>query len=265
MVHIRDVAMRHVPRYMLRGPGEVGATVKLDESDSHHLTRVMRRRVGDALELIDGHGGIWEAILSEAGPLASATLIAHRDGPPAPRVVLAVGITEAGRLDLVVEKATELGVGQIVVFSSARARRIPDADAWTRRFARFTRVAEAAARQSGRAALPQLRGVVPFHEVIEEIPHGAGLIIDPRGDLSLTQALAGPAARAQSAHLLVGPEAGFSGEELAAALDHGITAASIGFAILRTETAAIASVALALSARGAMEPRVESKEAISPT
>lgn len=265
MVHVRDVWVRHVPRYMLRVPGEVGVTVRLDESDSHHLTRVMRRRVGDALELIDGDGGIWQATLSEAGPPVSATLIARRDGPPGPGVVLAVGITEAGRQDLVVEKATELGVEQIVVFSSARARRVPDADAWSRRSARFARVTEAAARQSGRAALPQLRGVVPFGEVIEEIPHGAGLIIDPRGDLSLTQALAGPAGRAESTHLLVGPEAGFAGQELSAAVDRGIVAASIGSAILRTETAAIASVALALSARGALEPRVEPKEAVSPT
>jgi 16S rRNA (uracil1498-N3)-methyltransferase len=257
--------MRHVPRYMLREAGQAGATVHLDGPDSHHLARVVRRRRGDGVELIDGQGGIWDASVVELGPPVTLTLGTRRPGPAATPVTLAVGTTEARRVDLVVEKATELGVEQVVVMASERAGRLPADEGWERRSARLVRVAEAAARQSGRAVLPHLRGVVPFGQVIEEIPDGDGLIIDPRGDVSLTQALAGQAGRAGSTYLLVGPEAGFSGDELSAAKRHGLVAATLGSAVLRTETAAIASITLALSAWGAMEPHVEAEEAVSPT
>ncbi len=257
--------MRHVPRYMLRTPADVGSVVELDEADSHHLVRIVRRHPGDEIELIDGVGGIYLAALRETGPPARVAVIERRVGPRPSGVVLWVGLTEAARLDLVVEKATELGVDEVVVISSARARRVPDAEAWDRRAARLGRVAEAAARQSGRAALPSLRGVVPFDQVIEEIPHGEGLIIDPRGDASLAQALVGPPTRGHRTHLLVGPEAGFSHEEVSAAVAGGIPSATLGPSTLRTETAAITSVVLALAARGALMPDDEPKEATSPT
>ena len=82
------------------------------------------------------------------------------------------GLTDWARIDLVVEKAAELGVREVALMVSERAGRVPGADAWERRRARLARVAEAAARQSGQAWLPRLRGLVPFGDALAEIPPG---------------------------------------------------------------------------------------------
>jgi 16S rRNA (uracil1498-N3)-methyltransferase len=113
-------------------------------------------------------------------------------------------------------------------------------------------VAEAAARQSGQARLPSVRGLVPFPEIVAEIPTGQGYLIDPRGETSLTAALAergaGPSA------LVVGPDAGFAEVELDVARAAGMAVCSLGLAVLRSETAALVAIALALAASGHLEP-----------
>ena len=98
---------------------------------------------------------------------------------------LYLGLTDWARVDLVVEKAAELGVREVALIASERAGRLPAPDAWARRRERLLRVAVAAARQSGQAWLPRLRGLVPFGDALGEIPTGEGCLIDPRGDAAI--------------------------------------------------------------------------------
>ena len=159
---------------------------------------------------------------------------------------LYLGLTDWARVDMVVEKAAELGVREVALIASERAGRLPAPDAWARRRERLLRVAVAAARQSGQAWLPRLRGLVPFGDALGEIPTGEGCLIDPRGDAAIS-AVAGRSGRAA---LLVGPQAGFSDAEVERARDAGLAVCGLGPAILRTETAALAAVTLALDAAG---------------
>ena len=245
--------MRHTFRYLVADAPEAGAEVTLSPADSHHLARVVRRRPGDAVELIDGAGTRWAAVVVEAGEPARVRVEAASpvSAPPV-SVILYQGLIDGGRLDTVVEKAAELGVEEVAVVVTERVRRVPGADAWERRRQRLLRVAESAARQSGQARLPRVRGLVPFTDVLSEIPAGEGYLIDPRGDASLPPALSGREGAPARVSLVVGPEAGFGDTEVAAARAAGLSVCGLGGAILRAETAALVAVSLVLAAGGAL-------------
>jgi 16S rRNA (uracil1498-N3)-methyltransferase len=240
--------LRHTFRYVVAGPVATGDEIPLAPDDAHHLARVVRRAVGDTIEVSDGDGGLWEARILALDPVRVRVGAAREAPPPAP-VRLCIGLLDSGRLDLVAEKATELGVGECVVVESARLRRRPDAGAWSRRAARLERVVASAARQCGRARLMPVRGLVPFAAIVAETPAGTGFLIDPRGDTPLVSALREPGDRAPLT-LAVGPEAGFAPDEVAAARAAGWRVCTLGPAVLRAETAAIAAAALALAAVG---------------
>lgn len=237
--------MRHVFRYLVDAVPGPGAEVVLSAGDTHHLARVVRRGPGDAVEVIDAAGGVWPAIVVSTGPRAVVRLGAAAREPASAGVALHVGLMEWGRLDTVVEKAVELGAGEVVVFASSRARRVPEPEAWARRAARLDRVAAAAARQCGRAPLPPVRGLVPFDAITRVVRDGKGVLIDPRGEVALPAAIGAVTAPEDRIALVVGPEAGFSADEVAAARSAGATVAHMGPATLRADTAAIAALAVA--------------------
>jgi 16S rRNA (uracil1498-N3)-methyltransferase len=245
--------VRHTFRYLVADAPEAGDEVTLSAADSHHLARVVRRRPGDAVEIIDGAGTRWAAVVVEAGDRARVRVeAASAVRPPPVSVILYQGLIDGGRLDTVVEKSAELGVEEVVVVVTERARRVPGPDTWERRRQRLLRVAESAARQSGQARLPRLRGLVPFPEVVSEIPAGEGFLIDPRGDASLPSALTAREGAPARVSLVVGPEAGFGDAEVALARAAGMAVCGLGGAILRAETAALVAVSLALAAGGAL-------------
>jgi 16S rRNA (uracil1498-N3)-methyltransferase len=242
-------AVRHTFRYLVAAPPAVGQEVALSPDDSHHLSRVVRRRPGDEVELTDGAGRLWPAVVVATGARATVRVGEPRIAPRPPAVALFLGLTEWARVDLAVEKAAELGVREVALMTTERTGRVPGADAWERRRRRLERVAGAAARQSGQAWLPRLRGLVPFGDALAEIPTGEGCLIDPRGDAAIAKV----AGRSGRAALLVGPQAGFSEAEVARARAAGLAVCGLGRAVLRTETAAIAAVTLALAAAGRLE------------
>jgi 16S rRNA (uracil1498-N3)-methyltransferase len=245
--------VRHVFRYLVRtvpGPGE---TLALSDADTHHLVKVVRRRAGDGVELIDPEGQLWPATVVDAGPPARVRVAAAAElGPPAAPVVLYQGLAEWGRVDMLVEKAAELGVSEVVLFASERARRVPAPDAWRRRRERLGRVVEAAARQAGRGNLTRVRGLLALDAVLAEIPQGTGFLLDARGERSLSAALAGTTARPGAVRVVVGPDTGFAENEVRAAREAGLAVCRLGAGTLRAETAALVALSLALQAAGAL-------------
>lgn len=236
--------MRHVFRYVIETDPAVGVEIPLAGEDAHHLARVVRRRPGDPVELIGPDGRIWPAVVVSAGPAATVRATGEGEAPPPPRVALYQGLADWGRLDTVVEKAVEMGVGPLTLFASERARRRPGAEAWTRRRERLDRVSRAAARQAGGGVLGRVRGLLAFERVVAEIPAGEGFLIDPRGEAALPTAIAAGGASARVS-LVVGPEAGFSDAEVDLARAGGLAVCRLGPTILRAETAAIAAMAIA--------------------
>ncbi len=244
--------MKHVFRYVVGSEPREGQALSLGDADSHHLARVVRRRPGDEVEVIAPSGDLWPCRVVDAGPPSVVEVAGPaRPGPRVRPVHLRVGLCEPGRLDLVAEKAAELGATSLEVVVTSRARRVPDGGAWQKRTDRMARVAESAARQSGRGTWPAPGALVPFDHVLTEIVPEQGVILDPRAATPLAEVI-----RARPPHdpltILVGPDTGFSDDEMTAAHRRGLASASLGEGMLRTETAAIAACALALAcdARG---------------
>jgi 16S rRNA (uracil1498-N3)-methyltransferase len=211
----------------------------------------VRRRAGDALEVVDAAGRLWPATLLDEGPPAAVRVaVAPRAiDRPAP-VTLYQGLAEWGRVDLVVEKAAELGVERVVLIATARARRVPDEDAWRRRRLRLERVAEAAARQAGRGRPPVVDGLLSYDDAMREMSSARGILLDPRGDAPLSAALEGP--RPERLGLVVGPDTGFDDHEVAAARQAGLAVCHLGAHALRAETAAVVALGLVLAAIGGL-------------
>lgn len=202
---------------------DLGAPELLDD-DSHHLGRVLRLRDGDEVTASDGNGSV-RLCTWVAGHLEPLDEIINE---PAPDPPLCVGfaLTKGEKPEWTVQRLTELGIDSIAPFVSARSVVRWDQDKADRNVERLRRIAREAAMQSRRLRLPEIRPITSFAQVIAGVdPHSVALAEPGAGDLS-----------AGYSTVLVGPEGGWSGEELGA-VSHRVRVAE---GVLRAETAAIA-------------------------
>lgn len=195
--------------------------LELSEEDEHHLRRVLRITPGERVTASDGRGR-WRSCRLGPDGLEDEG-VSGTDDPPRPRVTVAFALTKGDRPEWVVQKLTEAGVDTIVPFTAARSVVRWDDKKSVRNVERLRRVAREAAMQSRRTWLPTVSGVRSFADVAGE---GAALA-HPGGDPpSLDRA-----------RIVVGPEGGFSDEELAC----GLPVVGLGPTTLRAETAALAA------------------------
>lgn len=203
----------------------------LDDADRHHLSRALRVRDGDPITASDGRGS-WRRLVF--GPTLRTDGRVVTVDPPPSSVSLAVALTKSGKPELVVQKATELGVDRIVFFHADRSVARWDAAKRDRALARLTRVAREAAMQSRRVRLPELEFVADLAAV--EPP--AELVRADFGGEPL-----GPEHRL----VAIGPEGGWSEAEAALAP----ATVDLGPTVLRAETAALAAAAFMTAFRHA--------------
>lgn len=202
-----------------------------------YLAEVLRLPAGTQIEVFDGRGGRYPARVEEG---FESVRLGPRDEAPAAALELAllVALAKGEKMDLVVQKATELGVARILPFAGERSVVRLEPGKGAARAERWRRIAEEASRQCGRADVPEVAAPAPLGEALRAVAPGARLVVfDPGG---------GPLAGAPVASVaaVVGPEGGLCGAELAACEAAGAMRASLGPRTLRAETAAIVAVAL---------------------
>jgi len=226
-----------------------GARVELDPDESHHVARVLRLKAGDALAVFDGKGREWTATI-EVSLRDHVTVVvgAERGGSVEPKlhVVLFQALTRPEKIEWVLQKGTEIGVSTFRLIASHRVEAPSPSPT---RLARYERIVMEACKQSGRRCLPALAlGPLetPGNGVI------AILLAHAAGVAALGTVLAGPKAR--EVWLAVGPEGGFSEEEIEAAASSGWRRASLGPRVLRTETAGAVAAAIVLHTWGDLGP-----------
>ena len=236
---------RSAPRLFVQQPLAAGADVALDGPQAHYLLRVMRVAEGDVVILCDDITGEWAAEVIEADKrtLALRPMERLRPREQVPDFWLCPALLKKDRFDIVLEKATELGVRCIRPLVTRRCV----ADKLNPERAR-TIVTEAA-EQCARTALPELAGPVKLEALLADWPDGRALFFaDELGGAPAVEAFAahdGPAA------LLVGPEGGFDDVERKAIRAHAAARPiTLGPRILRGETAAIAGCALWMGIAG---------------
>jgi len=213
----------------------------------HHLTRVLRARIGDAVELFDGEGLRAAASLVAIDAREAWVELTEAPslgvGPDAVRAVWIQGMPKGDKLDDIVRQATELGVARVVPVFTRRAVPQGKGGRSEGRRVRLLRIAEEAARQCGRADVPQVDEPLALADALKALEGAGGpgvkLVACPHTGGPLGAAVAdGEAVRARGVAVLVGPEGGLDPEEVAAARASGFVPVSLGPRVLRTETAA---------------------------
>lgn len=230
---------------------------RITGEDVRHITRVLRLRAGDRLELCDGAGteydGVIERILPEE---VRCTVSGARPCPAEPRcrVTLFQALPKAGKLETIVQKCVELGVDTVVPVLAARCVAVPARD-FAARLARLRRVAEEAAKQSHRGVIPRVEPVQSLSSLAFDGFDAALLAYEAERRTTLKAALRAQAPGALlRVALIVGPEGGFAPEEAALLRSRGAVAVSLGPRILRTETAGMAMLAQTLYELEQAEP-----------
>ena len=222
-------------------------TVEITGGAARQIVKVLRLGIGDSVCVLDGLGNEYEAEISSLSKGAvSARILSGKvcAGEPNPRVTLAICLPKGDKLDLVVGRCTELGISELVVVESERTVARPDERSFASRIERWRRIATEAAEQSERGRVPEVRGVLSFDKFVSEIKHSLPVVIawEEERDTSLKEALRdiGPCERLT---FMVGPEGGFTENEVTSAKAAGAKCVSLGKRLLRSETAAIAGVA----------------------
>jgi len=207
-------------------------TVTLTDDERHYLTRVLRLQPGDPIELRDGHGRAADGTLLASQCDISRDLVRNLPTFGACPVHLAFALPKGRRLDTLLEKATELGAAAFhpVITERTVARPTEAKDRWTR-------LIEAAVRQSGAAWTPTVHAPIPLADLLARPFDGLKLVAHPDAASPLRAAV--PTTASQCL-VLTGPEGGFDAAELTAAETAGFVPFQLGDAILRAETAPLA-------------------------
>jgi len=238
-------------RVYVDAPLEPGTRITLEGSAASHVTRVLRLRVGAALTLFNGRGGEYAAGIDRAhGGEVTVAILEHqaieRESPLG--LTLAQGVSRGERMDLVVQKATELGVAQLVPLLTERSVVRLDAQQARRRVNHWRGIAVGACEQCGRNRLPEVAAPLALGAFLSQVVAGAPGLPHPALRLMLSPAgarrIAGIEGPVSSATVLVGPEGGLADSEHEAAVAAGFIPVCLGPRILRTETAALAALAL---------------------
>lgn len=235
----------HVPL-----PLQAGDELTLPEEALHHLVRVLRLRAGERCVLFNGDGCDYPAELIAVDRRAARVRIlgatpCRNESPLA--ISLIQGIARGEKMDLILQKATELGAHALLPVHAERTEvRLEPARA-AKRMAHWQDVVAAACAQCGRSRLPQLQAPQPLAEAVTRLPTDSfGLVLDPQGGLRLDELPADLGRRPLT--LAIGPEGGWSEADLAVLAGAGFHGLRLGPRVLRTETAGLAAIT-ALQAR----------------
>lgn len=224
-------------------------TVELSATASHYISRVLRSSTGDRICLFNGDGKNYLGEIKEIQKKnVLVTLIDSEDpGNESPlKVTLVQAVSRGERMDYSLQKATELGVFCIQPVISLRVEVRLDEKRQARRLAHWQGVVISACEQSGRATVPEVKAPVSLDQWVAGVDESTRLVLDP---LAVTK-LSSFSLPGDSVSMLVGPEGGFTDQEMEMLRSGSVTAVSFGPRILRTETAGPAAIAVLQSMAG---------------
>lgn len=231
-----------VPRIFVDAHLEPGQPVTLGEQAARHLSTVLRRGEGDAVTLFNGDGYDYPAVIRDAARSSVRAEVTESVASPCESSLslhLGVGMSRSQKLDLVLQKATELGVTRISPLVCARSVLRLTPEKTGKRLQHWHGILTAACEQCGRARIPELDPPLDVKQWIAQVRADLRIMLDPEGS-PLSESMAPPTSIA----LLNGPEGGLSPEERQCALDCGFVGVRAGPRILRTETAPLVGLSV---------------------
>lgn len=226
-------------------------SLTLQADEARHLRDVLRLRAGDEVYVFDGTGKEFQCVIEDSRKQSARLRVTAEVAPARPesplQLTLAVALLKGEKFDLVVQKATELGVTKIVPVTTKLADiRLRDESDANKRVARWQRIALEATKQSGRALVPEVTMPVSFTSLIENATATEewALMFSEREGQSLAECKGSLSDNRQSMMAVVGSEGGWTDEEISLARDSNWAVVTLGGRTLRAETAAIAATVL---------------------
>ena len=235
-----------MPRFFVPTRDIEEGQARLQGNEFRHLQRVLRLREGDRVTLFDDAGHEHAGVIHSLSPRVAAVRITatstpERESPIA--ITLYQGMPKGRKMDLVVEKATELGVRAVMPFTSAFCAAAAPVAAGKRE--RWQRIALAATKQCGRTAVPTIGATLTFTDVISEgARHDLRLLFFEGTGIAPLASMSEMEDAPTTAAIVIGPEGGFSRDEVEMAERAGFRVVGLGPRILRTETAALVALAI---------------------
>jgi 16S rRNA (uracil1498-N3)-methyltransferase len=235
-------------RFFVDPENLAGDRVILPAATAHQIRNVLRLRAGDAILVLDNSGTEYEVVLRQVDKQqVVGEALAKRPCPNEPSIHLTLyqALMKRDKFEWVLQKGTEIGVGQFVPVVTQRSL-VQDVDIKASKQARWHKIITEAAEQSHRGCIPELQPPQTLAQALTDYPARPGLIAwEEEDSLTLREALVN---RERPSHisLFIGPEGGFATEEVEAAKAAGLQAISLGKRILRAETAALVASALVL-------------------
>lgn len=219
------------------------AQVELAGNAVAHVGKVLRLREGDSIVVFDGEGLEFDARIESISRQAVSLTVESGRNPgteSALRVTLLQGICRKQRMDLLIQKSTELGVASIRPYECERSVVRLDAARARRKIVHWQQIAISACEQSGRVRVPDIAAPAPLQDTLEATAADVRLLLDPRAD----DGLSAPPASTRDVALLIGPEGGLTDIERRAAHDSGFRPVRLGPRTMRTETAPLAALSV---------------------
>jgi 16S rRNA (uracil1498-N3)-methyltransferase len=218
--------------------------ISITGEKARYLTSVLRCRKGDDLIVFDGKGNCLRTSILKADRKEVITVVLEKfpcNTESSLNIILIQGLLKGEKMNVVIQKTTELGVREIIPAVTSRSQLRE-----TRKITRWKKIAEEASRQSGRTMIPVIHEPVEFGSLFTV--HSSqlinGLIFYEGGGMKISEAISSLIPRPSSLFVFIGPEGGFTREEVNLAREKGLIVTSLGKRILRAETAAISAVTL---------------------
>lgn len=213
-----------------------------------HMARVLRLKEGDEVQLTDAAGKRHIGEIAASGGKSLTVRITSTENPteqaPRLRVTLYQGLPKGEKLDLILQKCTELGITEVVTFDAARSIVKLSGERSASRLGRYEKIVQEAARQSGRRSAPRVAIGASLKEVLKEAQHEVKLLLWEGEQTTRLRETFDAHPEHESVAIVVGPEGGLSTEEVQQAMGHGFVPVTLGERILRTETAGLAMLSI---------------------
>lgn len=234
-------------QFLISSVQKVGDRATLGNEEARHLSVVLRKKVGDEIRLTDGEGSLFQGVIESLSKKSAVVLIKEKLSAPQSfgRLILASALLKGDKIEFVLQKAAELGVSSFRPFVSSRT--IPKIDPKKDKTARWQKIAQEASKQCGRAVHMIVEAPVTFEALVNRTEAEVKIIFWEESKESLRRFFSGADLKKSSQPsvvVLIGPEGGFSREEINLAVRHGFAVMSLGSFVLKADTAAIAAMSL---------------------
>ena len=245
----------NMPRFFVDSVS--GNTISIRGNDAYHIGRSLRMRIGDIITVCADRVEYRAKILSISDKEVVCDVLSAEksENEPTVNVVLYQALPKSDKMDLIVQKAVELGVYKIVPVITARCVSRPAKSGYEKRVERYNKIALEAAKQSGRGYVPEVTNFISFEECLSELKEcDESFMCYEKGGVSLSKTGIAPVIEGEekTIGLVIGCEGGFESHEAESCSQAGVTVVSLGPRILRCETAPLAALSVIMSLTGNM-------------